>query len=391
MFGGLECSYCPGYNAAEYLIDTLNQHDKETGGEHDFEGYYAASALCEANLASVKATELASYASTGAAMSRRPGDTQHKASKYANGPLRELWVLLRYKGVSRVKHPLFVTTRVGLYVLLAGLLSSFFYSQDRQVTGILNIVGILFISVILPCFMAQVFVEEMKFDREVYTREFNDAYYRAGNYVAQRILTEMPMIVLAGGAFSAILYWSVGLNDDAAKFGFFMLSMGVNFTIAMLVGFTIAAAIAGEVGPAVFLPVFTTLNMLVGGFFIRKATIHGIWIWLYWISFIQWTWSALMVNEFGSMEYRDHCNGTSSLVDMFGTMPMSPQQQGALQFFEASRAAGQCDPILGDSVLASFEQAGRDKWVSLGWSACSIPVFIVTFYVGVRFVRHEKR
>ena len=36
--------------------------------------------------------------------------------------------------------------------------------------------------------MAQVFVEEMKFDREVYTREFNDAYYRAGNYVAQRIL-----------------------------------------------------------------------------------------------------------------------------------------------------------------------------------------------------------
>ena len=98
------------------------------------------------------------------------GDNQHKTSKFANGPLRELWVLLRYKGVSRLKHPLFITTRVGLYVLLAGLLSSFFYSQDRQVTGILNIVGILFISVILPCFMAQVFVEEMKFDREVRRR-----------------------------------------------------------------------------------------------------------------------------------------------------------------------------------------------------------------------------
>jgi hypothetical protein len=28
----------------------------------------------------------------------------------------------------------------------------------------------------------------------VYTREFNDAYYRAGNYVAQRILTELPMV-----------------------------------------------------------------------------------------------------------------------------------------------------------------------------------------------------
>ena len=95
-----------------------------------------------------------------------------------------------------------------------------------------------------------------------------------------------------------------------------------------------------EVGPAVFLPVFTTLNMLVGGFFIRKATIHGIWIWLYWISFIQWTWSALMVNEFEGMEYVDHCGGFSSLVQMFGSMPLSQGQTQALRLFEASRAAG---------------------------------------------------
>jgi hypothetical protein len=109
------------------------------------------------------------------------------------------------------------------------------------------------------------------------------------------------VLVIATCSFAGILYWSVGLNDDLGKFGFFALATGVNFAIAMLVGFTIACGITGEVGPAVLLPVFTTLNMLVGGFFIRKATIHGIWIWLYWISFIQWTWSALMLNEFEGM------------------------------------------------------------------------------------------
>ena len=83
------------------------------------------------------------------------------------------------------------TPRFFLYVLLAGLLSSFFYGQNRTLVGIFNSIGILFISVILPCFMAQVFVEEMKFDREVYTREFNDAYYRAGTYVAHRVLVEV--------------------------------------------------------------------------------------------------------------------------------------------------------------------------------------------------------
>ena len=37
-------------------------------------------------------------------------------SKYANNLSRELWVLLRYKGLPRAKHPLFISLRVFLYV-----------------------------------------------------------------------------------------------------------------------------------------------------------------------------------------------------------------------------------------------------------------------------------
>ena len=240
--------------------------------------------------------------------------------------------------------------------------------------------------------MAQVFVEEMKFDREVYTREFNDAYYRAGNYVAQRILVELPMLVVAGGSFAAILYYYVGLADDWERFLFFFLANVVNFAIAMLIGFSIASGISGEVGPSVFLPVFTTLNMLVGGFFIRKATIHVVWKWLYWISFIQWTWSALMVNEFEAGEFYDHCDGGGGgLNGIASTLPLTPSQQRALTFYEAARRNAPCEPLLGDSVLSSFELDGSNKWASLGWSACSLPFFILTFYLGVRCVKHEKR
>ena len=255
--------YRPGYNVAEYLIDTLSTNDSGTGGAHDFEGYYAKSTLCEENTAVVRETVEA--CDSGLAVDSGIHADGKGKSKYANGFWRELWVLLRYKGLPRAKHPLFISLRVLLYILLAGLLSSFFYSQDRQLTGIFNTIGILFIAVILPCFMAQVFVEEMKFDREVYTREFNDAYYRAGTYVAARILTEIPYLFLSGGAFASVLYWCIGLNDDLERFGFFVLATFVNFAIAMLVGFTIASGIAGEVGPAVVLPIYTTLNMLVAG------------------------------------------------------------------------------------------------------------------------------
>ena len=198
----------------------MNSHSTQVGGAHDFEAYYAASSLAAENANAVREGDLQS-----SQLADLANDNNSSAvSKYANGSVRELMVLLRYKGLSRVKHPLFISTRYVLYfpnpntvcpyksnysytlrktdtflftprfflyVLLAGLLSSFFYGQNRTLVGIFNSIGILFISVILPCFMAQVFVEEMKFDREVYTREFNDAYYRAGTYVAHRVLVEV--------------------------------------------------------------------------------------------------------------------------------------------------------------------------------------------------------
>ena len=383
--------YQPGYNAAEYLIDTLNRHSTAVGGEHDFEAFYADSSLHAENEAEV-ASRLTLDVAAAAKGSR---DARH--SKYANGPLRELFVLMRYKGMSRIKHPLFVSTRFFLYVLLAGLLSSFFYGQDRKLVGIFNSIGILFIAVITPCFMAQVFVEEMKFDREVYTREFNDAYYRAGTYVAHRVLVEMPAVVAAAAAFCGILYWSVGFDDEGATFGFFFLACVVNFSTAMLVGFSIAASIRGEVGPAVILPVFTTLNMLVGGFFIRHVSIHALWIWLYWISFIQWTWSALMTNEFRGREFYDHCGGdvngggAGGITDLVDELPLTPDQTRGLELYASSRADRPCEPVLGDTVLASFDLQARDKWRSLAFAACSAPAFLLTFYLGVRFVKHERR
>ncbi len=98
-----------------------------------------------------------------------------------------------------------------------------FLSAEKTPTGILNTNGIMFIACILPSFMAQVHVEEVKFEREVYTREFHESYYRPGNYVASKIIAEMPMTILASLSFSAVLYWCVGLNPTAIAF-FFLFS-----------------------------------------------------------------------------------------------------------------------------------------------------------------------
>jgi hypothetical protein len=61
------------FQAFAFKWVNLYGYDTETGGEHDFEGYYAASELCAANEASVKDTELIARSSTDSALSRQGG------------------------------------------------------------------------------------------------------------------------------------------------------------------------------------------------------------------------------------------------------------------------------------------------------------------------------
>ena len=58
-------------------------------------------------------------------------------------------------------------------------------------------------------------------EREVYTREFHDGCYRAGSYVASKLLTDVPSSGLGALGWSAIVYWGVGLRASPGAFFFF--------------------------------------------------------------------------------------------------------------------------------------------------------------------------
>ena len=65
-----------------------------------------------------------------------------------------------------------------------------------------------------------------------------------------------------------------------------------------------------------------------------------IWRWLYTISYEQWLWSALMINQFAGHQYAQYCHGAHSTLEaVAGLLPgpaMAPPDQlatyaGALQ------------------------------------------------------------
>ena len=189
----------------------------------------------------------------------------------------------------------------------------------------------------------------------------------------------------------------MGLRPSPAAFLFFVLACWTNMVIAFTLGFAVAAAFPGDLAPAVVLPCFATLHAMVAGFLVSKATLPPVWRWLYWISYEQWTFSALMINQFGGAEYDAYCSqggANSTLSALLLSLP-APQRQPAASLAAAlggPAAASACLPLRGDDLLAAFGlDDGRTAWFSLGCAAATAPALMLLFYVGVRTVRHERR
>lgn len=124
-----------------------------------------------------------------------------------------------------------------------------------------------------------------------------------------------------------------------------------------------------------------------------------------------------MVNQFEGEAYSEYCHGASSSLEAIANMlpgpALAPPTQlaamaGARRTVASSHAARACadaapgsvaaamgstgcTPLLGSDLLNTFELDKRDKWVSLGWAALTIPALCLAFYLGVRNVRHEHR
>lgn len=57
----------------------------------------------------------------------------------------------------------------------------------------------------------------------MYTREFQDSYYRPSTFVLAKLIAEIPATAVAAFAYGFLLYWTVGLTAGWETFLFFCL------------------------------------------------------------------------------------------------------------------------------------------------------------------------
>ena len=359
-------------------------------------------------------------------------EKERRRDAFSNGFIWELFVLCSFRGYAHFRDPHFLGTRLGLPVIFALIVTSFwatFGAADPQ-EQVMNTASLLFITVGAASFTTSVYVPSLVDERPVFIRERLDACYRVLSYGLHKVVLESVAGALAAFVYCPIVYFACGLAPGSENFLFFMLCAWViNAAGVMATLFVAAASPSVEIAGAA-VPLLMTLNFFVSGFMILPSNIPSWWQWLYQVSFAQWGFSALAVSQFSGRSFTQceeiHSPETGALVlspdrileraggsligleDFRGAQchtadgPVSPLDlvapscaayaagwEGACGGLSACERV--CVTVQADNALSIFGMVGRGQWESLGWCALSAPVFAVLFCLSLRYIRHDRR
>jgi len=406
IFADLGYPYRPGYNIAEFILETVT----DKAASCDFQQVYEESEQAKSQKSQADAIweDFIHQTKPGDALPPSADKDTHRRKWsvtlaqqaeqqdlmcYANSPLREIYVLVRYRVMIKWGWGWYIAVKLAIPILVGLVYASFFNNLPKNFWGSFTTAGLLFVTVALAGFMAVTPLEDFKIEWPLVLRQRQDAYYRSSTFAVEKIIQEVPYGLLGAVGFGIVTYFAIGLKMTPYAFFFYCLC---SFTVNMVstsIAFALASNIQIDFLPQALCTVWNTLNILVSGFFLPKCQIPKWWSWLYWISYQQWTWSALMINQYSDQSGVEEAIQNGQCEASFDSGAKCSDGMGSLlnrlpMLFQSAGMNGdgnQCT-AMNNFTLNMFSLgtgAHSSQWLCLLYAFLSLPVFIILFYAGV--------
>nr|QNH67903.1 ATP-binding cassette transporter subfamily G-like protein 4 [Brachionus rotundiformis] len=283
------------YNPADYYIKTLaimpseKQESKERV-KRICDGYNS-SKFCQEVMENVK--------KINGEQNLKSASFQSKMnSAYKTSWFNQLKWLIWRSFLSTSRNPM-ETRILAIQTLFIALIFGLIYLQieDNQ-EGVQNINGVLFLLITNASF-SNMFGVLNSFPAElpIFYRDHQNSMYRTINYYLSKFIIELPKYIIFPAIFVAIVYWMAGLNNDGLKFALCVLTIILVANSAVSFGSFISAA-APSVNAALALsaPLLVPL-MIFSGFFLNNSTVPSYFIWIKYLSWLNYANEILIVNQ----------------------------------------------------------------------------------------------
>jgi ABC-type multidrug transport system ATPase subunit len=222
-----------------------------------------------------------------------------------------------FRDVSR--NPALLLMHIAVAITAGCVMGFIYYGVKSTFFGVLDRAGFMYFTIFFFSLIAVTSVETFVANRLVFLREKNDRFYTTLPYVLSKLLTDvLPVRVLPPVLFSAIVYWLVGLRNDAfafATFTFGIVLVNVVATAACFAASSISESLSNANLLAVIYFVFSTL---FGGLFFSGTGGAQLTKWVSYVkygSFFYYGFNILMTNELAGSYYVFNAKGTGNSAD----------------------------------------------------------------------------
>jgi len=252
--------------------------------------------------------------------------------------------------------------------IFVGLLLGYLYwdvSFDLQHGGMQNRMGCLFFLCTLLSFAAITSIDLFFSERLLFLRERANGCYRTSAYFLSKAVSDLiPMRLIPPLILGAIVYFMIGFQPKTDKFLIFLYTLVILSMTATSMCFLISS-LASSIAVGNFIAILLLFfYLLFGGFLVELPSMPKQVRWLTNFSFMTFSYTVLMVNEF---------DGISILINPDGMSGSTPVLiDGALLLTQ---------------VGMNVHDLYRDMWVLIGM----LGFYMVATYIALRFAVKEKR
>ncbi|KAJ2807831.1 ATP-binding cassette transporter snq2 [Coemansia helicoidea] len=245
--------------------------------------------------------------------------------------------------------------RVIYNAIFAAIVGTLFLDLPTTSDGAFTRGGVLFFALLFNSLTAQAEIPKAIEGREVVYKHKSFAMYHPAALSLAQIVVDLPFILLQVTVFSLILYFAAGLGRTAGQFFAFLLFLAIG-CMCLTAFFRLLGNVSPNADIAHTLSGICLLFMILyTGYLQPPNSMHGWFVWIYWINPLAYGFKALMANEFRPLELR--CAGLNLVPSGPGYDSVANQVctlQGAVpgQLYVRGR----------DYLAASYQFYVKDQW-----------------------------
>ncbi|ORX58024.1 hypothetical protein DM01DRAFT_351938 [Hesseltinella vesiculosa] len=288
-------------------------------------------------------------------------DTKHHDSPLSLVQFYHEFTLLSSRTfINLYRHPLLFLAHAGCSLLLGLLLGFLFWQVEVDLSGVQNRLGVLFFMCALLGFASTSALDMFSKERVLFMRERENGYYRPASYFAAKILFDMvPLRVLPPLLMGSVAYYMIGLNAQSVVFAKFLMVLVLFNLCAAGLCFCFATAFKNVAVANLLANLVMLFSMLFGGFLLNKEHIPSVLSWLQYLSFFNYGYEALIVNELKDLTLRD-----KTIADI---------------------------QIPGSIILSRFGFNGQAFWTDIGRLGLFATLTLSVSFVFLKFLVKETR